>query len=240
MLIRTIKDTCRFKWVDHTEIENVDLKMQLQQFFNEDGDRLYFYQGCYIKPGDLVVSIGCNIGLFAIMAIQSGISALHAFEPNQANFDCAVENVALHATLNGVQFTDCYNKAMSNAVGVAPFFDCPNISQHGLLDHGLGIEPRIVETTTLDECFRQGLWDHIDFLKCSANGAEYMIFSPEAVSSRNLARIDRIGLQYNNWVARYDPQWLTKFAKRMKAAKFTLEMTKQNSFGDCYIHCWRP
>jgi len=48
--------------------------------------------GCIIEPGDVVVDIGSNIGIFARRALQRGASRVYSFEPSSRIFSCLLDN----------------------------------------------------------------------------------------------------------------------------------------------------
>lgn len=59
------------------------------------GDQIYERCGVSVKPGDVVVDAGGNIGVSAVhFAMQCGASAVHSFEPVPETFEILSRNVA--------------------------------------------------------------------------------------------------------------------------------------------------
>jgi FkbM family methyltransferase len=54
------------------------------------------YKRLGIQPGDVVLDIGFNIGMFSVWAARRGASVIHAYEPEPDNFAVATNNVALN------------------------------------------------------------------------------------------------------------------------------------------------
>eukprot|EP00039_Didymoeca_costata_P018292 m.332921 g.332921 ORF g.332921 m.332921 type:complete len:193 (-) comp17029_c0_seq1:1448-2026(-) len=69
-----------------------------------------FTQRCYsfngviqFQPGDIVVDIGANIGMFALWAsLEADLTALFAYEPLQQQFDVLQSNIELHGLADKV------------------------------------------------------------------------------------------------------------------------------------------
>ena len=58
-------------------------------------DKLYFQEGVSISPGDIVLDVGANIGLFTLFAAQQG-AQVYAFEPVPPTFEVLQYNIHLH------------------------------------------------------------------------------------------------------------------------------------------------
>lgn len=244
MLIRFPKNATQRQWLDHTEIENVDLVKRIQSFIMPGGDRLYEVENCELEPGDVVIDLGCNIGLWAIMAVMRGASVIRAFEPNVANHECAFENINKTARLYGLHCGSFSvdQLAIADKYGQAEFYDGPTISQHGLIASRPGVQSadlpsRLVAAWTIDDVFRNYKMTHCDFWKCDANGSEYLVF--RGVSDATLKKIRKIGMQYHHWVEEFDPDFLTNLELRLHGLGFETLITRVNEFGDCYLHAWQ-
>jgi FkbM family methyltransferase len=58
-------------------------------------DNLYFQEGVSISPGDIVLDVGANIGVFALCAAKQG-AQVYAYEPIPASFELLQQNIHLH------------------------------------------------------------------------------------------------------------------------------------------------
>jgi len=64
-------------------------------------DKLYFQEGVSISPGDTVLDVGANIGVFALCAAKQG-AQVYAYEPIPATFELLKQNIQLHGLDNMV------------------------------------------------------------------------------------------------------------------------------------------
>ena len=62
-------------------------------------DKLYFQEGVSISPGDIVLDVGANIGVFALCAAKQG-AHVYAYEPIPATFELLQQNIHLHGLDN--------------------------------------------------------------------------------------------------------------------------------------------
>lgn len=243
MLLRWIKGVENgevvYRYCDHTEIENVDIKWRLGRFFGPHGDELYEHGPCKVEPGDVVFDLGCNIGLWSIYAIRRGAEQVVAFEPNVANWECAQDNIKRHALLNGMPMchVQIINAGITDTDGRLPFYESETVSQHGFVDRGHGNPFRLCETWTMDTAMLMLGLDHIDYWKVDANASEYLVV--RGLSDANLSKIRKLAMQYHHWVVDHDPTFKETWIKRLRDNGFTVYQGRSNEFGDFYIHAWR-
>ena len=64
-------------------------------------DKLYFQEGVSISPGDIVLDVGANIGVFALSAAKQG-AQVYAYEPIPGTFGLLQQNINLHGLANMV------------------------------------------------------------------------------------------------------------------------------------------
>jgi FkbM family methyltransferase len=71
----------------------------------------------FLRPGDIFVDVGANIGLFTLIAarIVGETGAVHAFEPCSETFRRLLENVEM----NGCANVESHQAALSDATGTA-------------------------------------------------------------------------------------------------------------------------
>ena len=58
-------------------------------------DKLYFQEGISILPGDIVLDVGANIGVFTLFAAKQG-AQVYAYEPIPPTFEVLQHNMHLH------------------------------------------------------------------------------------------------------------------------------------------------
>jgi FkbM family methyltransferase len=58
-------------------------------------DRLYFQEGVSISPGEIVLDVGANIGVFTLFAARQG-AQVYAYEPVPPTFEVLQHNIHLH------------------------------------------------------------------------------------------------------------------------------------------------
>jgi len=58
-------------------------------------DKLYFQEGVSILPGDIVLDVGANIGVFTLFAAKQG-AQVYAYEPVPPTFEVLQDNTCLH------------------------------------------------------------------------------------------------------------------------------------------------
>ena len=123
-----------------------------------------------IKPGQVVLDIGANIGyytlLFARLVGESG--KVFAFEPDPANYELLRKNVRA----NGYHNVVFVRKAVADSSGPLSLYLCPdNKGDHRAFDSHDGRPSIPIEATSLDEYF-DGYDGPIDFIKMDIQGSE--------------------------------------------------------------------
>jgi FkbM family methyltransferase len=124
-----------------------------------------------VEPGDVVVDCGAYVGGFTLSAAEKA-SAVHAFEPERANFACLARNFDGRAN---VVLNRC---ALYDATGETRLNVSESSVEHSLLapDDGTVLRTEAVEMVRLDDyCRRVGL-DRLDFVKIEAEGVELEVF----------------------------------------------------------------
>ncbi|MDQ3256753.1 MAG: FkbM family methyltransferase [Acidobacteriota bacterium] len=131
-----------------------------------------------IRPGDTVMDVGANIGLWAMgAALQAGPQgSIHAFEPVAENFARLTDNLALNNL--GADRVLCHQVALSDRCGSAVFYRATNgNSGMGALAQREGVDqPIATSLRTLDSyCDENGI-GRVDFIKVDVEGAELLVF----------------------------------------------------------------
>lgn len=124
---------------------------------------------CYIRPMDVVLDLGANIGIFARFASDMGASKVYSFEPTMQNFELLL--------LNRPENCEAHRIAISNmdcqALDIAYKEDCPGGSsilfhEDGKLQTCMGM--------TVSTLIDQGIIQQPDFIKMDIEGAEVHAF----------------------------------------------------------------
>lgn len=171
----------------------------------------YFRGECFVKPGDVVVDIGANIGIFTSLALEMGARRVIGYEPHKINYELARKNnpTAL-----------IHNLAVSNKKGdeIELFFTEGHGGHTILKDYASYNQDHyksnnyFIKTTTLNDIFKDNFIEKIDFLKVDTEGAELMIF--EGLSDENLNKISNISLEYHDFAFNHDNNVYDNFQKR--------------------------
>lgn len=174
-----------------------------------------------IKPDDIVIDIGAQIGIFSIFASKlAPYGKVYSFEPVPENFKLLCENIRL----NNCQNIFCFQKAISDKEGEEIIFLNPhNVGGHSLLVDFCG-EKLSISTVTLENVIKKEKIEKIDFLKIDCEGMEYRIL----LSSKNcLRKISKIALEYHEDIDKNsNPENLKKF---LEEEGFLVEISSINN-----------
>jgi FkbM family methyltransferase len=127
-----------------------------------------------LRPGQVVVDVGANIGLLTLIAAhQVGPQGrVFAFEPGPLSFALLSANIAA----NGYHNVTIDNAAVSDRDGTVDLYVCATGESDnrisGTIDDGSGRERISVRSVALDDYFQDRA---IDFIKIDAQGAEPLI-----------------------------------------------------------------
>jgi len=148
-----------------------------------------------LKPGDVFVDIGANIGLFTILAGRyvGSEGAVYAFEPCAKTYQRLLANVELNRLTN----VSCYQTALSNhtgcedlAVSLEGFDDCNSLARPVFGE--LFTSERVASTTWDKFANEHGLAGRVAMMKIDVEGWETYVVDGGA---RTLGREDAPILQ---------------------------------------------
>lgn len=147
--------------------------MYWSAFYKEE---LVMHSDCPVKPGDVFVDLGANIGMSSRYAERIGAKKIYAFEPDPRIFRCLEKNKGDNWKI--------YNKAISEIKGKFEIGLWPEIKEF--------VE---VESVSIKDIFSICGLDQIDFLKVDIEGCERSVFN--TITDDELRRIDRIFIEWH-------------------------------------------
>ena len=168
-----------------------------------------------IRPGDTVVDLGGNIGIFTRYAYHMGASKIITFEPDRRYFDILKQNAPENAIL--------FNAAAGNTIGTLTLTESAHLGGSNLWHHK---DPLVnqydVNLYTLDYILDNKLIDKIDFLKVDIEGSE--IIAMEGISDAHLSNIRNIAVEYHHEHLGFDDVLRNKFISRLNNLGFNSYM----------------
>jgi FkbM family methyltransferase len=114
-----------------------------------------------VRPGDVVVDLGCNVGVFTILAASAG-RAVVAVEAQAALIDIAESNLQMNGCVDRVRIVHALLGAETGVFSDAGEF---------LTDPAIGDPPRMSVTDVLADV------PAIDLMKIDIEGSEFALFS---------------------------------------------------------------
>lgn len=164
-------------------------------------------------PGDVVVDIGCNVGLLSLViaAVNPGVRVL-AFDASPLAIECLKRSAAENKLPN----IEAYNVAVGaeSAKDVAFFSNGKDVSC--LVQEGLNksnpVKETVVNMIAIDEIFDSALLgvDNVRYLKHDTEGAEHTVFARLFEHRRDiLDRIDFLHLEVHEY-EEYNPRELER------------------------------
>lgn len=149
----------------------------------------------YLKPGDLFVDVGANIGLFSLVAAKlvGPSGRVYAFEPTGRIY----ERLAINRMLNGFECMACFRLALSDHIGQQSLFvskdgfDAWNSFAHPVA--GQSFDHELVGCETWDHfAIQHDLLGKVSMIKLDVEGWEIPVLSG---AKETLAREDAPLLQ---------------------------------------------
>jgi FkbM family methyltransferase len=137
----------------------------------EQKTSLYDSAGERVRPGDVVLDCGANIGLYTMSALERGASLVVAVEPALDNVECLRRNLAAYIAAGRVVV---YPKGVWDKDDVLPLNVQPSNSASysvALRYRGAAPGPQ-VDLTTIDQLVRELRLERVDYIKMDIEGAE--------------------------------------------------------------------
>jgi FkbM family methyltransferase len=166
----------------------------------------YFRKGFEIRPGDTVVDIGANMGMFVLWAApQADKGRVFAIDPAQLAFDCLQSNIRM----NGLKNVTAIRAAVGKQGERMEMIEYPGLN---IVSHQAPFVPPLItrlwmryqkkqSIRTTAECVSLGglmdehEMDAINYLKIDCEGGEYEILLN--LPPRYWERIERISLEFH-------------------------------------------
>lgn len=136
-----------------------------------------------LKPGDVVVDIGANLGWYTLLACSriGPNGQVHAFEPNPDTAARFAQTLTLNGLDGQVTLYKCALDENAGSVTIAWYAGSNNPGGTSIAtDIAPGMTAAVVETRSLDSL---GL-ERLDFIKIDVEGAELRVFRGGAATLR--------------------------------------------------------
>jgi FkbM family methyltransferase len=140
----------------------------------------------YLRPGDIFVDVGANVGTYSVFAAEMGADVF-AFEPDAAN----VKKLQRNLQLNDYR-AEIHAVALSNSVGSLRFSSGQDSMNHLVFGEEVGSYE--VPSATLDSIMGDR---HIAGMKVDVEGAERLVLEGAGESLKN-GRLGLIQIEWNN------------------------------------------
>lgn len=143
----------------------------LPGMLTEQKTALYDSAGQTVRPGNVVLDCGANIGLYTLEALERGASLVVAIEPALDNIECLRRNLAGYVAAGRVLV---YPKGVWDKDDVLPLNVQPsNSASYSVALRYRGAKPGPqVELTTIDQLVRELGLERVDYIKMDIEGAE--------------------------------------------------------------------
>lgn len=186
-------------------------------------DKEYEHEGIKINPGDIVVDLGANIGIFTAYALSKGASKVYAAEPFAKYVNLLEENTKRWSDKISII---PYGISSSSGQSKIRIGSDSNTIIDSVFDNYSWDKPQDFETIiniTLSELFKSHSIDKVNFLKFDIEGSEYDAF--KGITDKELKRVEKIAIEYH-W--NYNNQ-KDEIISRLSKCNFTVFEFETNS-----------
>jgi len=184
-----------------------------------------------VKPGDHVVDIGANIGLYTVLLSElvGPLGRVYAFEPDGTNFAILQENLRLRQ-IHNVQAEPL--ALFSHSGELALYSGGANKGAHSVVYHAPDAIPMAtVKAVTFDKYF-YGIRHLISFIKIDAEGAEAEILAgATTVFDQGNAALGAMMLEFNDTMQDHAGVPMDATLLRLIDAGFSLYVVADGKLG---------
>jgi FkbM family methyltransferase len=166
----------------HYATPNAVTQWRVETLFSKEPETIEWIAG--FQPGEVLVDIGANVGMYTIWAAKTRGVRVYAFEPESQNYALLYKNIVLNKLSNQVV---AYCMALSDEAGYSLLH--LNEFQVGRANHSYGekvdyqLEYRDSEVSqgciaaTLDSLVTSGVVPKPDYLKVDVDGFEHKVLA---------------------------------------------------------------
>ncbi len=160
-----------------------------------------FLEDCYLKknfyrprPGDIIVDIGANIGMFMLyFQWLEPQTLLYCFEPGRSSFQRLRENIETNHLQTQVQ---SFNDAVFDRKGELRLDQNAESGNRSIFGHSAEATTETVPCITLEEALSRVPDGPVSFLKIDTEGAEIEIL--EGALDAALERVRKIAVEFHD------------------------------------------
>ena len=137
----------------------------------EEDQKIYGTPPHFVRPGDVVLDCGANVGVFTTEALKAGSRLVVAIEPAPENLECLRRNFAAETAAGKVIIypKGVWDKDDMLTLNVDPH----NTAADSFVIHREGaVAVTQVPLTTIDKLVAELKLDRVDFIKMDIEGAE--------------------------------------------------------------------
>lgn len=153
---------------------------------------IYQKDECYIRPNDVVLDLGGNIGIFSRFASDAGAKVIYSFEPIIENFELLMLNKPDNCQPHRIAVSDKDNQAIEMTY-------CPTDAGESsfIIEKYQEIqEKQVVMSMTANTLINNGVIEQPDFIKMDIEGAEILAFN--GISDEILSKTRCITMELHN------------------------------------------
>lgn len=190
---------CRFMGLYRKTVSTKGLRLRVRRLTcDEDFVRNvlegteYDTPGYEVRPGDVVVDVGANIGTFTLKAARAA-RAVYAVEPDDENFDLLTENVRRNR-LPG-QIIPIHAALAAHSGTITLHKSCQGGYHTIVANRAVNHPTEEVPAVSLSDLFEEFRIERCDLLKLDCEGAEYEALY--ALPNTCWRKIGRVVMEYH-------------------------------------------
>ena len=171
---------------EQTEIQyatpNYATRWRVDTFFQKEPDTLEWIAG--FQPGEVMIDVGANVGMYSIWAAMTRQVRVFAFEPESQNYALLYQNIVRN---NLSRQVTGYCAALADETGFSPLYLSEFVAGSSVHTYGaeldFKLEPRpsnIIQgcfATTLDQLVATGVVPVPHHIKIDVDGLEHKVLA---------------------------------------------------------------